>query len=198
MSDVSTETQHRENLQRRSLRDEYRAGDGDQRPGAGGLSEAARERRAAGTSRRTKSAKSSRPSSRSPNTGCPTRTAPPTCRSRWARPISISGARRCAAWPAKQAPPAIEPSPRDKRFKDPEWKSNQFFDFVMQLYLLTTQWAQELVQERRRRSIRTRARRPSSTSSRSPTRSRRRISSSPIRKCCARRWRRTATIWFAA
>ena len=47
--------------------------------------------------------------------------------------------------PAKQAPPAIEPSPRDKRFKDPEWKSNQFFDFVMQLYLLTTQWAQDLV-----------------------------------------------------
>src|SRR3954467_4514575 len=41
--------------------------------------------------------------------------------------------------------PAIEPSPRDKRFQDPEWKSNQFFDFVMQLYLLTTQWAQHLV-----------------------------------------------------
>src|ERR1700738_4028178 len=45
----------------------------------------------------------------------------------------------------EQAPPAIEPSPRDKRFKDPEWKSNQFFDFVMQLYLLTTQWAHDLV-----------------------------------------------------
>jgi polyhydroxyalkanoate synthase len=45
----------------------------------------------------------------------------------------------------ERAPPAIEPSPRDKRFKDPEWKSNQFFDFVMQLYLLTTQWAQDLV-----------------------------------------------------
>ena len=45
----------------------------------------------------------------------------------------------------EQAPPAIEPSPRDRRFKDPEWKSNQFFDFVMQLYLLTTQWAQDLV-----------------------------------------------------
>src|SRR5215468_3743963 len=41
--------------------------------------------------------------------------------------------------------PAIEPSPRDKRFQDPEWKSNQFFDFVMQLYLLTTQWAHDLV-----------------------------------------------------
>ncbi|HXL32600.1 MAG TPA: class I poly(R)-hydroxyalkanoic acid synthase [Bradyrhizobium sp.] len=45
----------------------------------------------------------------------------------------------------EQARPAIEPSPRDKRFKDPEWKSNQFFDFVMQLYLLTTQWAHDLV-----------------------------------------------------
>src|ERR1700731_1059549 len=53
-----------------------------------------------------------------------------------------SSVRRLAGEPA---PPAIAPSPRDKRFADPEWKSNQFFDFVMQLYLLTTQWAQELV-----------------------------------------------------
>jgi polyhydroxyalkanoate synthase len=47
----------------------------------------------------------------------------------------------------EQTPPTIEPSPRDKRFKDPEWKSNQFFDFMMQLYLLTTQWAQDLVKK---------------------------------------------------
>src|SRR5215218_1895650 len=53
-------------------------------------------------------------------------------------------ARRMAG---EQAAPAIEPSPRDKRFKDPEWKSNQFFDFVLQLYLLTTQWAQDLVKD---------------------------------------------------
>ncbi len=53
-----------------------------------------------------------------------------------------SAARRMAGEAAK---PAIEPSPRDKRFKDPEWKSNQFFDFVLQLYLLSAQWAQELV-----------------------------------------------------
>src|SRR5947209_287346 len=53
-----------------------------------------------------------------------------------------SSVRRLAG---EQAPPAIAPSPRDKRFSDPEWKSNQFFDFVMQLYLLTTQWAQDLV-----------------------------------------------------
>src|SRR4051812_28333174 len=39
------------------------------------------------------------------------------------------------------------PPPRDKRFADPEWKSNQFFDFVMQAYLLTTQWAHDLVRD---------------------------------------------------
>jgi polyhydroxyalkanoate synthase subunit PhaC len=43
------------------------------------------------------------------------------------------------------AMPAITPSPRDRRFADSEWKSNQFFDFVMQAYLLTTQWAYDLV-----------------------------------------------------
>jgi polyhydroxyalkanoate synthase subunit PhaC len=53
-----------------------------------------------------------------------------------------SAARRMAG---EETKPAIEPSPRDKRFKDPEWRSNQFFDFVLQLYLLTTRWAQELV-----------------------------------------------------
>src|ERR1700712_2082656 len=46
-----------------------------------------------------------------------------------------------------QAKPAIEPAPRDKRFADPEWKSNQFFEFVMQAYLLTTQWAHDLVRD---------------------------------------------------
>ena len=45
----------------------------------------------------------------------------------------------------EQVKPAIEPAPRDKRFVDPEWRSNQFFNFLMQAYLLTTQWANELV-----------------------------------------------------
>ncbi|MDB5654386.1 MAG: phbC, partial [Tardiphaga sp.] len=53
-----------------------------------------------------------------------------------------SSMRRMAGEPAD---PAISPPPRDKRFADPEWKSNQFFDFVMQAYLLTTHWAHELV-----------------------------------------------------
>ncbi|MFT4277672.1 MAG: class I poly(R)-hydroxyalkanoic acid synthase [Rhodopseudomonas sp.] len=45
----------------------------------------------------------------------------------------------------QQAEPAIAPSPRDKRFAAPEWKTNAFYDFLMQAYLLTTQWADELV-----------------------------------------------------
>jgi polyhydroxyalkanoate synthase len=47
----------------------------------------------------------------------------------------------------EEAEPAIAPAPRDKRFADPEWKSNQFFDFVMQAYLLSTQWAHDLVRD---------------------------------------------------
>jgi polyhydroxyalkanoate synthase len=54
-----------------------------------------------------------------------------------------SAARRMAG--EQEVKPAAAPSPRDKRFQDPEWKSNQFFDFMMQLYLLTTQWAHDLV-----------------------------------------------------
>jgi polyhydroxyalkanoate synthase subunit PhaC len=41
--------------------------------------------------------------------------------------------------------PVAEPDPRDKRFADPEWSSNQFYDFLKQAYLLTTQWADRLV-----------------------------------------------------
>jgi polyhydroxyalkanoate synthase len=43
--------------------------------------------------------------------------------------------------------PTIEPPARDKRFADPEWKTNQFFDFLLQAYLLTTQWAHALVRD---------------------------------------------------
>ena len=45
------------------------------------------------------------------------------------------------------ASPVAEPSPRDKRFVDPEWSSNQFFDFLKQAYLLTTSWAEQLVKD---------------------------------------------------
>jgi polyhydroxyalkanoate synthase len=42
-------------------------------------------------------------------------------------------------------PPVVEPDPKDKRFADPEWSSNQFYDFLKQAYLLTTQWSDRLV-----------------------------------------------------
>jgi polyhydroxyalkanoate synthase len=45
----------------------------------------------------------------------------------------------------ESAAPVIAPDPKDKRFADPEWSSNQFFDFVKQAYLLSTSWADQLV-----------------------------------------------------
>jgi polyhydroxyalkanoate synthase len=43
--------------------------------------------------------------------------------------------------------PVAEPDPRDRRFKDPEWSTNQFFDFIKQVYLITTRWAEEMVDQ---------------------------------------------------
>ena len=45
------------------------------------------------------------------------------------------------------APPVVAPDPKDKRFADPEWSQNQFFDFLKQAYLLTSHWAERLVKE---------------------------------------------------
>ena len=41
--------------------------------------------------------------------------------------------------------PLATPDSKDRRFTDPEWSSNQFFDFLKQAYLLTTHWADYLV-----------------------------------------------------
>jgi polyhydroxyalkanoate synthase subunit PhaC len=41
--------------------------------------------------------------------------------------------------------PVATPDPGDKRFSDPEWSQNQYFDFLKQAYLLTAQWANKLV-----------------------------------------------------
>ena len=43
------------------------------------------------------------------------------------------------------APPVATPAPGDRRFNDPEWTQNQFFDFLKQAYLVTAQWADKLV-----------------------------------------------------
>src|SRR5437868_1371678 len=44
------------------------------------------------------------------------------------------------------AGPVVMPDPKDRRFADPEWSSNQFFDFIKQAYLLSTNWADHLVE----------------------------------------------------
>ena len=41
--------------------------------------------------------------------------------------------------------PVAPPLPGDKRFNDPEWQKNPFFDFLAQAYTLTTGWADDLV-----------------------------------------------------
>ncbi|HEY6834585.1 MAG TPA: class I poly(R)-hydroxyalkanoic acid synthase, partial [Pseudolabrys sp.] len=47
----------------------------------------------------------------------------------------------------EEAPPSVTPDPKDKRFADPEWSQNQFFDFLKQAYLLTAQWGDRLVKD---------------------------------------------------
>src|SRR6476661_10657891 len=47
----------------------------------------------------------------------------------------------------EQVQPVAAPDPKDRRFADPEWSSNQFFDFVKQAYLLSTSWADRLVED---------------------------------------------------
>ena len=42
---------------------------------------------------------------------------------------------------------AIEPDRGDKRFQDPDWAGNAFFDFLRQAYLVTSRWAGELVSD---------------------------------------------------
>ncbi len=45
----------------------------------------------------------------------------------------------------EEAKPVATPSPGDKRFADPEWTTNQFYDFLKQAYLLSARWAKDLV-----------------------------------------------------
>ncbi len=47
----------------------------------------------------------------------------------------------------ERSEPVATPDPRDRRFADPEWSSNQFFDFMKQAYLISAQWADRLVKE---------------------------------------------------
>ena len=43
------------------------------------------------------------------------------------------------------AKPLVEPAPGDRRFRAPEWQSNEIFDFLKQSYLLTANAMQDMV-----------------------------------------------------
>ncbi|MER9314453.1 class I poly(R)-hydroxyalkanoic acid synthase [Mesorhizobium sp. M0659] len=49
--------------------------------------------------------------------------------------------------PNAEAPDdVVKPECGDKRFQDPEWGRNAFFDFLKQAYLVTSRWAADLVE----------------------------------------------------
>ena len=58
--------------------------------------------------------------------------------------LFANASRRLAGEPAD---PVAKPDPRDKRFNDAEWSSNQYFDFLKQAYLVTADWAKHLVED---------------------------------------------------
>jgi polyhydroxyalkanoate synthase len=47
----------------------------------------------------------------------------------------------------EEVKPIAEPEAKDPRFADPEWKENPVFDFVKQAYLVTSNWANDLVEK---------------------------------------------------
>ncbi|SFU14318.1 class I poly(R)-hydroxyalkanoic acid synthase [Mesorhizobium sp. YR577] len=57
----------------------------------------------------------------------------------WSNAIQRAGA-------GERAEEGIKPEKGDKRFQDPEWAKNAFFDFLKQTYLVTSRWANDLVE----------------------------------------------------
>lgn len=47
----------------------------------------------------------------------------------------------------EETKPVVEPAPGDARFKDPEWSANPYFDFWKQMYLVTSNWAENQLAE---------------------------------------------------
>jgi len=47
----------------------------------------------------------------------------------------------------EQTEDVVRPEKGDKRFQDPDWAHNAFFDFLKQTYLVTSKWAGDLVEQ---------------------------------------------------
>jgi len=47
----------------------------------------------------------------------------------------------------EDTPPVASTEPADKRFRDPDWSQNAFFDFLKQAYLIGSRWAEDMVKE---------------------------------------------------
>jgi polyhydroxyalkanoate synthase len=47
----------------------------------------------------------------------------------------------------ENAPDVVKGDPSDKRFADPQWKEDPFFNFLREAYLLTSGWASDLVEQ---------------------------------------------------
>ncbi|MEQ1952468.1 class I poly(R)-hydroxyalkanoic acid synthase [Mesorhizobium sp. CN2-181] len=56
----------------------------------------------------------------------------------WANAVQRAG--------GEQPEDAVKPDKGDKRFQDPEWGRNAFFDFLKQAYLVTSRWAGDLAE----------------------------------------------------
>ena len=46
----------------------------------------------------------------------------------------------------EEVEPVIAPERGDRRFRDDDWSENQVFDFLKQSYLITSKWAQDMVE----------------------------------------------------
>lgn len=46
----------------------------------------------------------------------------------------------------EETQPPVPQDPSDKRFADPEWNSNPFYDFIRQAHAVTTSWANSMVE----------------------------------------------------
>jgi polyhydroxyalkanoate synthase len=55
-----------------------------------------------------------------------------------------SAAKRLAG---QEIDPVAAPEAGDRRFSDPEWSSNQYYDFLKQAYLVSAHWAKQLVND---------------------------------------------------